>query len=186
MLFNAAALSLLAGAAVAMPAPQPIPADAKFTLQIDNSNAALDYAGVSAANKELFVKLAGKQGANCDTGNSVSTATFYMKDGNLFLFGNLNQEMFADLSGMGQGIMQYTTGDEGKPKNAQRGTFALDDTTHILTLDGNGFVACPNDDGSWILLADAGISEPTGRKGCVNVNLKANEATAPVSCVYSH
>ncbi|KAI0471587.1 cell wall protein PhiA [Xylariaceae sp. FL0804] len=184
--------ALFAGAASALPQPQPmspptpITGDTKFNLQAltADSSSALNYAGVSAALNGLDLNFVG-QNATCDTTNNVLTATFHLQDGSLFLYGPDDQEMYVDRSGMGQGVIQYTTGDVSAPKNAERGGWALSGDENQLTLFGAGFVACPGNLDSYSLWMDVGDATPAGQTGCKGVQIYANSAPAPVSCEYT-
>ncbi|KAI1344178.1 cell wall protein PhiA [Xylariaceae sp. FL0016] len=188
MFAKAAAISALVGASMALPQSTggKIPADAAFNLQIDSTtDSSLQFLGLSAALNNILINY-NSQNASCATTNNVYTATFYLKDSGLYLYSTsaTPQQLFADRSGMGQGIIQYTTGAQPAPKNAERGPFALDNS-NVLTMDGSNFVACPNEDGSSSIWSDVGLDTPGGREGCVDVTIRANQAPAPVSCSYT-
>ncbi|KAH9892933.1 cell wall protein PhiA [Xylariomycetidae sp. FL2044] len=186
MSLKLAVVSALAGLSAALPRNSTqIPADAKFNLMTIRSGSDVQYAGVTAAISSLLVNYP-DQDASCDTNADVSTATFYLNDGGLYLYAAsaTPQQLFSDRSGMGQGIVQYTTGAQSAPKNAERGPFVLD-SSNDLTLDGAGFIACPNENGSSSIWIDTGAETPGGREGCLGVVMRAVEAPNPVSCVYT-
>jgi len=70
-----------------------------FGLVAIRSGDAVQYASFSAARGGLLARLP-SQNATCD-GTDSGTATFYIKDGALFLYGPNNQEFYVDRSGMG-------------------------------------------------------------------------------------
>jgi hypothetical protein len=104
--FLAAAASIGLTTVAAQPAgtcPPPPTGPDTFGLVAINSGGPAHYAGFNAARRGLFAGYAG-QNADCDDGPDSGYATFYLKDGALFLYGPANQQIFVDRSGMGKGV----------------------------------------------------------------------------------
>lgn len=194
MHFNALSLSLFAAAAAASPCkPSPsdtpgtgtgIPAGAKFQLTALRSASPIHFASFSAAKGSLFLNLP-SQGASCD--KDTNSATFYLDDGALYLYAAsaTPQQIYVDRSGMGQGNVGYTTGAQPPPRNGERDGWVLDDAGD-LTLDGAGFIACPNSiDGAWSVWISAGVEKPAGQEGCLGFSARATEIEDPISCSYT-
>ncbi|KAF3353832.1 hypothetical protein VdG1_04561 [Verticillium dahliae VDG1] len=116
------------------------------------------------------------------------SATFYLNDdGGLYLYSTsaTPQQLYADRSGMGQGNLGYTTGAQPPPRNGERTGWVLDEVGD-LTLNGAGFIACPNSiDGAWSLWVSAGVNQPGGNEGCLSISARATEVKNPDSCVYT-
>ncbi|KAK6074955.1 Cell wall protein phiA [Seiridium cupressi] len=162
-----------------------IPADAKFGLMALRSASPVHFAQFDAALGSVFLNLPA-QNASCDAG-AADSATFYLSDGGLYLYAAsaTPQQLYADRSGMGQGKFGYTTGAESGPRNGERTTFALDQYGD-LTLNGAGFLACPNSiDGAWSVWVDAGVAEPAGNSDCLGISVRAVEIAEPNGCVYT-
>jgi hypothetical protein len=70
-----------------------------FGLVAIRSGDAVQYAGFNAALRSIFAGLP-SQNATCD-GTDDGYATFYLKDGALFLYGPNEQQLYVDRSGMG-------------------------------------------------------------------------------------
>lgn len=159
-----------------------------FTLMTIHSGSDLQYASVQAAAGGLRVNMA-KQGASCD--KDVNYASFYLTEaGELFLnTDNPPQQMFVDRSGMGQGVVQYTTGAQGIGRNQERGPFAIENGHLVFKQSNNlpstGFQACPGaKDGGYSLWL-AGAQNPGGNTGCLGVSVKALKAAEPIKCAYT-
>lgn len=192
MLFTSATvLGLLAAAANALPAASTtpnatIPADAKFGLIALRSASPIHFSPVQASKSSIFLQFP-DQGAQCQ-GDPENSATFWLQDGGLYLYGgkgNTPQQLYADLSGMGQGVLGYTTGAQPITKYAQRGPWSLD-AAGDLTLDGRGLIACPNAiEGAWGVWVDAGIATPGGKEGCLPFSARAVVDDTPNGCYYS-
>ncbi|KAL2840509.1 hypothetical protein BJY01DRAFT_218452 [Aspergillus pseudoustus] len=154
-----------------------------FGLVAIKSGDAVQYAGFNAALNSIFARLP-SQNATCD-GTDNGSATFYIKDGALFLYGPNNQEIFVDRSGMGQGKIGYTVGDESGPRNGERTGWAIDGNNH-LQFGGNDLIACPNSiDGAYSIWASAGVSNPAGNENCVGIAARVEKQANPTSCTYS-
>lgn len=99
-----AAIATLAAAGSALAAPSGPKA---FDLMALRSASPIHFASFSAAESSLFLNLQ-EQGAKCD-GDNHNRATFYLKDGGLFLYskGGKHQQIFVDRSGMGTCLNGY-------------------------------------------------------------------------------
>ncbi|TLD28604.1 hypothetical protein PspLS_04264 [Pyricularia sp. CBS 133598] len=183
----ASVLSFLAATAAALPATTnstTIPDGTKFNLLSLRSASPVHFAYFQAAHRGLLVKLP-EQGANCTGGSDISNnlATFYIKDKGLYLYGpegGETQQLFTDLSGMGQGVIQYTTGDEGIPRYGQRGPFTIDADGNLRVAGDYGFVACPSFGESYSIRAGGGGSED-----CLGISARVVPVADPGACVYT-
>lgn len=156
-----------------------------FNLVSIHSGSAVQYAGFNAAKSSLFAGLS-SQNATC-TRPKEQTATFYIKDGALYLFDQsaTPQEFYVDRSGMGQGKIGYTTGAQPAPKNSERTGWAIDQNNH-LQFAGSDMIACPNSiDGAWSIWASAGVANPAGNKDCTGIAARVEETTNPNGCKYT-
>ncbi|KAL4745805.1 hypothetical protein BDW72DRAFT_46159 [Aspergillus terricola var. indicus] len=177
---STAALASLAAAATAAPATPET-----FGLVAIHSGDAVQYSGFNAALGSIFAGLP-KQNATCEGADS-GFATFYIKDGALYLYGSEEtQEIYVDRSGMGQGLIGYTTGDNASgPRNGERTGWSIDDNNHLV-FDGNSLIACPNSiDGAYSIWASAGVANPGGNKNCVGIAARVEKTDSPVACTYS-
>ncbi|KAF6822810.1 cell wall protein [Colletotrichum plurivorum] len=166
-----------------------LPADAKFQLMALRSASPVHFSKFQAALSSVFLQLP-SQNATCDDREAVAAseaATFYLQDGGLYLYAAsaTPQQLYADRSGMGQGKLGYTTGAQPAPRNAERTGWAVD-SFGDLTLDGAGFLACPNSiEGSWSVWVSAGIAQPAGLEDCLGVSVRAVQVAEPNSCSYT-
>ncbi|CEL03473.1 hypothetical protein ASPCAL04627 [Aspergillus calidoustus] len=183
--FLAAAASIGFTTVAAQPAgtcPPPPTGPDTFGLVAINSGGPAHYAGFNAARRGLFAGYSG-QNADCDDGPDSGYATFYLKDGALFLYGPANQQIFVDRSGMGQGIVGYTNDGETGPRNGERTGWAINADNH-LQFAGSDFLACPIDNGYRIWAAQ-GFQTPGGSENCVGVAARVEKISDPNSCTYS-
>lgn len=160
----------------------------------------IECAPFQAKNNNLLIG-ADFQGANCTSRTSRDYASFVL-NGQGLLFLNTGdtpdsfqtQQIFVDRSGMGQGQIQYTTGNAATiGKNQERGPFKITEETSDLVFDnGNGvvtaFQACPPYNGDklagwevWL----AGNPKPAGSEGCVELNARAVKDDKVEACEYS-
>ncbi|WYZ38512.1 hypothetical protein EsH8_III_000426 [Colletotrichum jinshuiense] len=158
---------------------------ATFQLMALRSASPVHFSRFQAAKSSIFLQLP-SQNATCDA-EDTGAATFYLKDGGLYLYAAsaTPQQLYADRSGMGQGKLGYTTGAQPAPRNGERTGFTLDQYGD-LTLDGASFLACPNSiEGSWAVWVSAGVANPAGNTGCLGVAVRAVEVAEPNSCSYT-
>lgn len=164
-----------------------VPGD-KFAIMSLRSASPLHFGQVSAAQGSIFIHLP-SQNATCENVPEASYATFTLSDkGELYLYSTTEtQQLYADRSGMGQGKFGYTTGKNAQgPRNGERKTFEVDEFGG-LTLNGAGFLACPNSiDGAWSVWADAGVAQPAGNSGCLGFSARTVKLDGePNDCVYT-
>ncbi|MCI2435629.1 hypothetical protein KC274_14690, partial [Listeria monocytogenes] len=131
------------------------------------SGSPVQNAGWGAMHKGLFTGAQPQEGAECYDGDAQNFATFVLNkpEGTLSLYtdGKPWQQLFVDRSGMGQGMMQYTTGAEPAPRNAERDGWAINDADHLTFGGSDNFLACPggpND--AYRVLPYVGIESPAG------------------------
>jgi hypothetical protein len=183
-------LATTAALATAAPTPdntKPAPLD-RFRIMTLRSGSDIQYASVQALDNGFRIN-APSQNSSC--GADVNYATFYFTEsGDLYL--NTDgppQQAFVDRSGMGQGVMQYTTGVQGIGRNQERGPFKVDDESNLVFVSANGdttgFQACPNALGGGYSVWLAGVAEPAGLKGCVGFTARALKEVDAKECMYS-
>ncbi|KAF1916815.1 hypothetical protein BDU57DRAFT_556956 [Ampelomyces quisqualis] len=159
----------------------------------------IECAPFQAKNNNLLIG-ADFQSANCTTRLPRDHASFVLNgQGLLFLYTGdtpdnfQTQQMFVDRSGMGQGQIQYTTGNAaGIGRNQERGPFKITETSDLVFDNGNGvvtaFQACPPGKGyelsGWKVWL-AGNPKPGGSEGCVELNARAVKEAKPEACEYS-
>jgi hypothetical protein len=92
------------------PPPDPIPADGKFNLMGLRSASPIHFSTVNAARSSIFLQLS-VSNATCEAESGTSSATFYLKDGGLFLYTapHKKQQLYADRSGMGSYLLWLVT-----------------------------------------------------------------------------
>ncbi|KAF4950913.1 hypothetical protein FSARC_13049 [Fusarium sarcochroum] len=185
MQVKAILLTPLLAAGIVSAAPQK---STKFEALALRSASEIHFAGLQATKSHLSLNVK-SQGASCDAGKKENQATFNLVDGELYLYKTDNppQQLYVDRSGMGQGIIGYTTGAEPAPKNAERKGWKIDKDGN-LTFGGNGFIACPNSKksgGSYSVWASAGVSNPGGNKNCLGFSARTAEIKKPVGCLYT-
>jgi hypothetical protein len=204
----AASMAMLASAAPACAAPVAAAAAADrspfgpkptgndvFRLKTVRSGSAIQYADVQAKNGG-FVIGSPSQNSSCAVGGTqtilpdVNYASFSIdtSDGGLYLYtDNPPHQAFVDRSGMGQGVIGYTTGVQPIGKNQQRGPWKITDENNLMWgPDGDvGFQACPDALGGGYSLWLAGAVNPGGNKDCVGVNVKAIKEDQPIKCLYT-
>lgn len=103
MLYKNLFLASLSGLAAAVPTDTKIVSNPSFQVISLRSGSDIHFSKVIAANSSLFLGLP-DQGASCDRGEKPDAATFYLKNGELYLYKTDNppQQVYADRSGMGK------------------------------------------------------------------------------------
>jgi hypothetical protein len=183
-----AALAAAAGSTNAAPAPASAGAKppVKFGIMSLRSASPIHFGQVSAAQSNLFINLP-HQHAVCK-GAAQEGATFYIKDGELFLYtpgGKPAQKVYVDRSGMGQGNLGYLTGNEGLPRYGETKGWKKDES-NFLSFNGAGLLACPNSiDNAWNIWVSVGIAKPAGQEGCLGFTPMAVPLDKPVACSYT-
>jgi hypothetical protein len=144
--------------------------------------------------KDSLIINAPEQDALCTNATKVDYATFVLNgQGELFLNTGANnanptQQIFIDRSGMGQGVIGYTLGNQTIGRNMERGPFKFGVNGDLFLEDPNGkateFQACPiSDDAGWAVWM-AGVEKPAGTEGCVKMNARAVKVE-DLACTYS-
>ncbi|KAF1830554.1 hypothetical protein BDW02DRAFT_94887 [Decorospora gaudefroyi] len=153
-----------------------------FRLITIRSGSPIQYGTVSARNRGLIVNSESPQNATC-TRDGVNEAYFKLDDGSLYLNTQETElKFFVDRSGMGQGVMQYTSGPP--VRNGETTGFAISESGH-LEFKGTGFQACPDALGGGYTVWLSGIDEPAGIEGCLGFVAKAIKADIPIACEYT-
>lgn len=205
MQFTTLALTA-ATCAMAAPAPQSAgqpnlnPDLVIFSVTTQQPGGKLQANGWGAMKKGIYTGVSPQEDASCTDGEFHQFATFVLNKadkGTLSLYtdGKPWQELFVDRSGMGQGIMQYTTGAEPAPRNAERTGWAIDENRVLSFAGSDKFLACPGGpNNSFRVLPYVGISSPAGYSNCTEITAlaqisspdpKAADPQYPVMCYYS-
>lgn len=177
------------------PFPRPSGNDV-FRLMSIRSGSSIQYGAVQARNGGFVIN--GPQNSTCAIGNTdtpvsgINYASFSLSqdDGSLYLYtDNPPHQAFVDRSGMGQGIIRYTTGVQSIGKSQERGPFKIDDEGNLVfagSQNGStGFQACPNALGGGYSVWLAGATNPGGNSDCVGFEMKALKEVQPLKCSYS-
>jgi len=183
----AATTAVMVSSTTAAPVDTKIQDGEAFTLTPIGSG--VPHAKFQAANNALYFDTP-KQNSSCA---DINYATFRLDKGSLFLYAEKpSQQIVVDRSGMGQGIIQYTTGAQPIGRNQQRGPFGFDKEGSLKFLGqgqqlDEGFLACPNafPAGYSVWLGNTGANNPGGNKGCVPVLARPTKVDKPVLCQYS-
>ncbi|KAJ5522609.1 hypothetical protein N7527_006724 [Penicillium freii] len=149
-----------------------------------HSGSGVQNVAFNAAKGSIFAGLP-NQGASCARPQE-QQATFYINNGALYLYDQsaTPQEIYVDRSGMGQGLIGYTTGAQPTPKNSEREGWTEKDGH--LQFGGHDLIACPNSiDGAWSIWASAGIANPAGNTDCVSIAARVVETSNPNGCSYT-
>lgn len=159
-----------------------------FRLMAIRSGSDIHYGSIQAANGGL--RIGGQQNASCSEPdvNYVSLQVG-QEDGGLYIYSDFpTLQAYVDRSGMGQGVLQFTTGVQPIGKNQERGPFKIDDDSNLIFNAGNsavGFQACPNAVGGGYSVWLAGVTNPGGNKDCVGFVARALKEETPVKCAYN-
>ena len=208
MKFTTVTIAYSAAAFVTASPCQPAPSSTPTSSIKDGDIFQLDAVGAHGLIQNTYfqaydrgLNLDGRQGAPCTNNAGLSTsvnfAQFYLNNGTLFLSGRDQQakKFFVDRSGMGQGVIQYTSG----PANGRYFEISGWKTTPegYLVFNGGGtaedtsFQACPLNDGSfhiWLSAAGGEATNPAGNTDCFPIGAKINKITDEsqyVVCQYS-
>ncbi|KAG8158080.1 hypothetical protein KVR01_011841 [Diaporthe batatas] len=165
-----------------------VPDGTPFNMVSIRSGSNLQYASFSAEQGGLGLNVK-EQGATCSNGAEREYATFFLSQGELNLYtpGNVTQKLYVDRSGMGQGVLGYTTspGGYGPGRNSETKGWVIDQYGD-LTFAGAGFLACPSFDGAYSVWVSAGVAAPGGISNCTGIAVRTTVANEPVACTYSY
>ncbi|KAF4468580.1 cell wall [Fusarium albosuccineum] len=147
----------------------------------------IHFAGVQAYKSHLMLNVK-DQKASCDK-KSDNQATFNLIGDELYLYRKsaTPQQLWVDRSGMGQGVLQYTTGAQPISKNGEKKGWGIDKNGN-LNFKGEYFMACPNSKkagGSWTVWLDTGLDKPGFNEGCLGFTARTIKTTTPNSCLYT-
>ncbi|GAB1317965.1 Cell wall protein PhiA [Madurella fahalii] len=184
-------LSLFAAAASAAPTSGSCqPPTRKFGIMALRSASPIHFARAGASQNKMALNLPeSRLDAQCADGQPRAEAIFYIKDGELYLYGNEDnvQQFLVDRSGMGQGVLQYFTRGETAPGGRLEVKGWAVDENDNLTFNGSGFLACPSTtDSSWNVWVSAGVDKPAGQEGCLGFTARTVTVADPVKCTYSN
>ncbi|KAJ6185617.1 hypothetical protein N7519_006918 [Penicillium mononematosum] len=162
---------ILAASATAVTLAAPATPSETFGVVAIHSGSGVQYSAFNAAKGSILAGL------------DMEDATFYIIDGVLYLYDKSTaaaEEIYVDRSGMGQGLIGYTTGIQGAPKNGEREGWAVND--NHLQFMGNDLIACPNSiDGAWSIWASAGVANPAGNTDCVGIAARVEYTSNPTA-----
>lgn len=193
------AASTLIAAAAAAPAPEllkarqlnftSVPDNTPFSVLSIRSGSAVHLASFSAVIGGLDLAVE-SQNATCES--ETNTATFYLSSGSLYLYTpeDITQQVYVDRSGMGQGVIQYSTspGGYGAGRNSETVGWAVDETGE-LNFDGDSLLACPSSAnstaGPYSIWLNTGDDTPAGLEGCLGISSKAVPVTEANACTYT-
>ncbi|KAF7557249.1 hypothetical protein G7Z17_g779 [Cylindrodendrum hubeiense] len=155
-----------------------------FEVMSLRSASPIHFSELQAARNSIFMHLP-DQKATCHT-KSDNAVTFKLVGTELHLYKSSGtpQKVWVDRSGMGQGVLGYSTGDL-KPKNGEHKGWKIDKNGD-LTFNGAGLLACPGSiSKSWSVWVNAGVSNPGGNKNCLGFTARTLPITKPNSCKYT-
>lgn len=189
-----AASSLIAAAAAVPLAGRDnttaIPDNTPFGLVALRSASPVHFAPFQALNTGIGLNFA-DEGADCEI--ETNTAQFYLANGQLYLYTpeDLWQQVWVDRSGMGQGIIQYSTYPGGfqATRYAETDKWAVD-SAGDLNFDGSSLIACPiggeaNTTASYSVWLSTSNASPGGNSNCLGISSRAILAEEPNRCTYS-
>ncbi|KAK4466299.1 hypothetical protein QBC42DRAFT_259296 [Cladorrhinum samala] len=198
MQLTTALLSVFAAAAAAAPATEGAsctPPPRRFGIMALRSASPIHFGEIIASENKMALGLAESEiNAQCADGAAKKEATFYIRDGELFLYtpNDTVQQFFTDRSGMGQGVIQYVTYKKGETPNfgarSETKGWVVDENDN-LTFNGNSLQACPWDPATpnatkWYIWM-SGVEKPAGQEGCLGFNARTVTTAKPVQCTYS-
>jgi hypothetical protein len=185
---TAAVAATLATASPCTKRSAPIADGDVFSLMAIRSASPLQYLPLQAFNNGLMMG-ASAQNASCGPPDP-NYAQFQLNNGTLYLYtDNPPQQFYVDRSGMGQGVIQYTTGAQQPVKNGERQGFTVTEAGDLVFRDQSkqdiGFQACPlkSVEGEWQVWLSS-VSNPAGYEGCLGFGAKAVKVDEPLKCWY--
>ncbi|KNG51621.1 copper amine oxidase [Stemphylium lycopersici] len=156
-----------------------------FRVMAIRSGSEFHYADVAAYKGGLSMKV--DQDSRCGDVDHQYATFFLSKEGDLYLYTpNPPLEAYVDRSGMGQGVLQFTTGVQPIGRNQERGPFKINADSNLVFQSGSeeiGFQACPNGDQGYSIWME-GNPKPAYQEGCLPFIAKALKEDAPVKCLY--
>ncbi|KAF1915313.1 hypothetical protein BDU57DRAFT_518216 [Ampelomyces quisqualis] len=160
-----------------------------FRVMAIRSGSDIQYANIQAATGGLRINYP-KQNSSCSEPDiNYASFTLSQDTGDLYLYtANPPLQAYVDRSGMGQGVLQFSTGAQPIGRNQERGPFKIDEDGNLVFAAANGvvgFQACPNALGGGYSVWLAGATNPGGNSNCVGFVAKALKEDPRVKCHYS-
>jgi hypothetical protein len=201
---TAAAAASMAAISSALPqASSPFPrpeAGDVFRLMSLRSGTPIQYGAVQASEGSLLINSPDQNNKTCiingnrdNTTSGINYASFSLdqETGSVYIYTfNPPLQLYVDRSGMGQGIVRYTTGVQPIGPNQERGPFKINDDGDLVLVSGGtspdvGFQACPGALGGGWMVWLTGVEKPAGSEGCTPFTMKALKEDEPKKCLYS-
>jgi hypothetical protein len=159
-----------------------------FSVMALRSASPIHFANLQAANNGLLLG-ASAQNASCGPTNP-NYAQFQLNNGSLYLYtANPPQQYYVDRSGMGQGVIQYTTGAQGAGRNSERQGFTINEGGNLVFRDQTkqdiGFQACPGAFGGGYEVWLDSVANPAGYKDCLGFSARAIKSVNATKCSYT-
>jgi hypothetical protein len=160
-----------------------------FQLMAIRSGSDFQYSPIQAVDGGLRINYP-KQNSSC-TEPDVNYASFTLtqETGDLYLYSDYpGHHAYVDRSGMGQGLLRFSTGVQPISPKQERGPFKVDDDSNLVFAAANGvvgFQACPNAPGGGYSVWLTGATNPGGNEGCLGFTAKALKEEKPVKCLYN-
>jgi hypothetical protein len=133
-----------------------------------------------------------KQSSSCVEPDANYASFSLTENGDLYLYtANPPLQAYVDRSGMGQGVLRFTTGVQPIGKNQERGPFKIDDESNLyfsaINAEGGriGFQACPAGEGEGYAVWLSTVSTPAQIEGCIPFTAKALREEKPNKCLYN-
>lgn len=165
-----------------------------FALLAIRSGNELQYSPFSASQGSLVLNDPSAKDAVCATTTTSGAATFYLSNGALYLYtpANITQELYTDRSGMGQGMLQYSTTPGGSlpGRNSETTGWMFDAVNDIVFSSNSSFVACPAalnaTSGPYSVWLNTGVTNPGSNLNCVGIAARAVPVAKRNACTYSY
>jgi hypothetical protein len=159
-----------------------------FRLMSLRTGTPIQFGNVQAVKGGLSIN-APKQNSSCTDPEANYASFFLTEEGDLYLYtSNPPLQAYVDRSGMGQGVLQFTTGVQPIGRNQERGPFKVNDESNLVFAAANGvvgFQACPGAAENGYSVWLSGVSTPAGIEGCIPFAMKALKEETPVKCLYN-
>jgi hypothetical protein len=184
----ASTAAFISASPIAQPDTKPSGNDV-FKLMAIRSGSDFQYSSIQAVSGGLRINYP-KQNSSC-TEPDVNYASFSLSQdtGDLYLYSDYpGHHAYVDRSGMGQGLLRFSTGVQPIGKNQERGPFKIDNNSNLVFAASNGvvgFQACPNALGGGYSVWLAGETNPGGNSDCLGFNARALKEETPVKCLYN-
>ncbi|KAK4142447.1 uncharacterized protein C8A04DRAFT_29896 [Dichotomopilus funicola] len=132
------------------------------------------------------------ESGQCTGGTSDSSATFFIYDSDLFLYGggssfyHSHQQSAIYTDYPDQGNLRYFNNLSNMPGGtSETKGWAISDGDSFLTFNESSFLVCPESNGLYTLEVHFGHLDDESNKACVSMNLWATPEHEPSACQYS-